>query len=290
LRKEFVSKKGNPFPAKTKVDADPLNQWVISRRAPLIVKDLSRDFRFKGLDIAAIEGKCFLISPLLVEGKVTGLVRICSPQPDIFDSEDQRLLESLVSLAGLSLENAKLFAETEKLAITDGLTKLLLRRPLLERLEEELRRSAERKSQLSCILLDIDHFKSVNDTFGHPAGDEVLRAIAAILKHNVRDVDFLGRYGGEEFMVLLPETPLEGSRLVADRIRQAVAARPFRLREQDRTITVSLGVAVYPQAASEMEGLIQKADEALYYAKEHGRNQVVDFTQLGGGSKKGKQG
>ena len=289
MREQFTSKEGIPFSDKTEVDADPLNQWVISRRTPLIVKDLARDFRFKGLDIAAIQSKCFLISPLLVEGRVTGVVRIASPEADAFDSEDQRLLESLVSLASLALENAKLFEETEKLAITDGLTKLLLRRPLLERLEEELRRSAERSSKLGCILLDIDHFKSVNDTYGHPAGDEVLRAISGILRQSVREVDLLGRYGGEEFMVLLPETDLEGARLVAERIREAVAARPFRLKDDDKTITVSLGISVYPDAADGMENLIQKADEALYYSKEHGRNRVTSWKDLGEGPKdKGK--
>ncbi len=191
------------------------------------------------------------------------------------DQEDGRLLESLVVLASLALENAKLYRETQDLAVTDGLTKLLLRRVLLEKLDQELHRAKDKDSPLSLVLLDIDHFKSVNDTYGHPAGDAVLREVAARVKRSVRDVDVCGRYGGEEFMVLLPQTPLEGALLVAERIREAVKAKPFELRGEERRITVSLGVAVYPLHSDNGRALIEASDEALYKSKENGRDRVT---------------
>ena len=201
---------------------------MIARGTTLIIRDLEKDFRFRGLETSGVAGKCFYISPLLSsQGQVTGLVRVEASEKDVLDTEDQRILESLVVLASLSAENAKLYRETQELAITDGLTKLLLRRPLMERLENEMERAVQSQSPLSFILIDIDHFKSVNDTYGHPVGDKVLREIAAMVKKRVRDVDLCGRYGGEEFAVLLPATDLKGALLVAERIREGVRNSPL---------------------------------------------------------------
>jgi diguanylate cyclase (GGDEF)-like protein len=237
---------------------------------------LEKDFRFRGLDMQTLKGRSFHLSPLLsTQGQVTGLVRAESVDREAMDQEDGRLLESLVVLASLAIENAKLYRETQDLAVTDGLTKLLLRRVLLEKLEQELLRAKEKEAPLSLVLLVIDHFKSVNDTYGHPAGDAVLREVAARVKRSVRDVDVCGRYGGEEFMVLLPQTPLEGALLVAERIREAVKAKPFELRGDERQITVSLGVAVYPVHSDHGRALIQAADDALYKSKENGRDRVT---------------
>jgi diguanylate cyclase (GGDEF)-like protein len=252
----------------------------MSRGTTLIIRDLEKDFRFRGLETSSLKARSFHLSPLLSsQGAVTGLVRVESPQKDAIDNEDQRLLESLVVLASLSTENAKLYRETQELAITDGLTKLLLRRQLLERLEDELKRAAQSGTPLSFILLDIDHFKAVNDTYGHPAGDKVLREIAQMVKKRVRDVDLCGRYGGEEFAVLLPATDLKGAKLVAERIREGVGREPFELRGESRRITVSLGISSFPGDAQEMEDLIERADEALYRSKERGRDRVTAFAE-----------
>jgi diguanylate cyclase (GGDEF)-like protein len=254
---------------------DALNAWVLARGTSLVIKDLEKDFRFRGLDMQALKGRSFHLSPLLsTQGQVTGLVRAESIQREAMDQEDGRLLESLVVLASLAFENAKLYRETQDLAVTDGLTKLLLRRVLMERLDQELVRARETEGTASLVLLDIDHFKQVNDTYGHPAGDAVLREVAARVKRSVRDVDVCGRYGGEEFVVILPQTPLDGALLVAERIREAVKAKPFELRGDERTITVSLGVAVYPQHADQGQSLIEAADSALYRSKENGRDRV----------------
>ena len=191
------------------------------------------------------------------------------------DKEDQNLLESLVALASLAFENARLYREAQELAVTDGLTRLMLRRPLMERLDLELKRAQEQGQPMSLVMLDIDHFKSVNDTYGHPAGDLVLREVAAVLRRSVRDVDLCGRYGGEEFVVILPQTPLDGAKLVAERVREAVAMRGFELRGERREITVSLGVATAPEHGMEARALIGAADEALYASKQAGRNRVT---------------
>lgn len=271
---------GTPFPPDTPAGGDPLNQWVISRGTTLIIRDLEKDFRFRGLETDCLKGKCFYISPLLSsQGQVAGLVRVEALDKDSIDNEDQRLLESLMVLASLSAENAKLYRETQELAITDGLTKLLLRRQLLERLEGELKRSAQTEVPLSFILLDIDHFKAVNDNYGHPTGDKVLREIAQLLKKRVRDVDLCGRYGGEEFAVLLPATDVKGAKLVAERIREGIRKELFELRGESKTITVSLGVASFPDDARTMEALIERADEALYRSKERGRDRVTAFNE-----------
>jgi diguanylate cyclase (GGDEF)-like protein len=280
LRKNAGSGPGAYEASKT-ASADPLNQWVISRGTTLIIRDLEKDFRFRGLETKGMLAKCFYISPLLSpQGQVTGLVRVEASQKDSLDTEDQRLLESLVVLASLAAENVKLYRETQDLAVTDGLTKLLLRRPLIERLEDEMSRAVQTETPLVFILADIDHFKAVNDTYGHPVGDQVLRDIAALMKKCVRDVDLCGRYGGEEFAVLLPATDLKGAKVVAERIREGVKARPFDLRGEQKVITLSLGVAVCPTDATQVEDLIQKADEALYRSKEAGRDRVTVFGEM----------
>ena len=280
LRRQIDHGAGAMLKPEQQAAEDPLNQWVISRGTTLIIRDLEKDFRFRGLETGGLNGKCFYISPLLSsQGQVTGLVRMEALDKDAIDNEDQRLLESLVVLASLSAENAKLYRETQELAVTDGLTKLLLRRTLLERLESELKRAGQTETPLSFILVDIDHFKSVNDTYGHPAGDKVLREIAQMVKKKVRDVDLCGRYGGEEFAVLLPATDLKGAKLVAERIREGVRKEAFELRGEKRSITISLGISSFPEDAREMEALIERADEALYRSKERGRDRVTAFSE-----------
>jgi len=275
LRRTLSLDGGAPYLAETTMQEDPLNAWVMAKGASLVIRDLEKDFRFRGLDMVKIRGRSFHLSPLLSsQGEVSGLVRIESTHREAMDQEDQRLVESLVVLASLAFENARLYREARDLAVTDGLTRLLLRRPLMERLEVELQRG-QQGTPMSLIMLDIDHFKAVNDTYGHPAGDAVLREVAAIVKRSVRDVDVCGRYGGEEFVVLLPLTPMDGALLVAERIREAVATKVFDLRGESRRVTVSMGVATAPGHGTRAMDLIATADEALYQSKQNGRDRVT---------------
>ncbi|HUF49709.1 MAG TPA: diguanylate cyclase [Longimicrobiales bacterium] len=172
--------------------------------------------------------------------------------------------------------------ELERLSISDGLTGLFNHRHIHELLNEEFERVARTKDCMSVAMFDLDRFKSVNDTCGHPAGDRVLVELADILRESARDIDRLGRYGGEEFMVLLPETCIEDAAVFVERVRREVARRPFDVgRTEPLHMTLSAGVATYPHDRIDtVETLVRLADEALYAAKSGGRDRVVRFDEL----------
>jgi len=138
---------------------------------------------------------------------------------------------------------------------------------------------------VSLILTDIDHFKSVNDTYGHPTGDAVLRGVAKILRDKARDTDIVARYGGEEFAIIMPETDAKGALVIAERIREAVKAEVFQTEMGPLKVTLSLGIATGPDYGYEKQQLIDLSDQCLYHAKRHGRNQSVTVAQMQGGKK-----
>jgi len=174
-------------------------------------------------------------------------------------------------IAGLNLR-----ARLEEESIRDGLTHLFNRRFMEIALERELRLAARRKGELSLLMLDIDHFKRFNDTFGHEAGDQILREVSEILRESVRTEDIVCRYGGEEFLVILPGMGAEASFHRAEDIRQRVSKMRLDFhREAPKEVTISIGVSTYPQAGQAVEELVRSADRALYSAKERGRNRVV---------------
>jgi diguanylate cyclase (GGDEF)-like protein len=165
---------------------------------------------------------------------------------------------------------AKANGRLEVLAVTDGLTGLKNRRAFQEKLQEEVRRVARYSASLSLLLLDVDHFKQFNDTFGHLAGDSVLRGVARLLEEMSRSTDFVARYGGEEFVILLPNTDKQGSLVLAEKVRMAVERSDWR----DRPISVSIGVATMAAANGDGMALVKEADAALYHSKKNGRNCV----------------
>lgn len=166
-------------------------------------------------------------------------------------------------------------AALEELAVRDPLTGLYNRRALLERLAQEIARSRRHGGVLSAVILDIDHFKAINDRYGHAAGDAVLFAVAAHFGDHVRSTDLVARYGGEEFVMLLPHTNREGAAAIAGRIVRAVAAEPIAIdRDEKAELTISAGIATYPEDGEDGDTLLKVADEALYAAKRAGRNQV----------------
>jgi diguanylate cyclase (GGDEF)-like protein len=170
-------------------------------------------------------------------------------------------------------------AQLERLSLTDPLTGLYNRRQLMTVLENELRRSARAGHEFAILMMDVDHFKTYNDAFGHQAGDDALIRVAAVLRSSLREVDFAARYGGEEFVALLPETGMERAAEVAERICEAVRREGF----QGEQITLSIGVASYPSQGVSLESLIASADGALYHAKRKGRDCVIraDWSQAG---------
>ena len=193
------------------------------------------------------------------------------------DPKDNEKFAILAHQFALALRRLKLYKDIETLAITDGLTGVYTRRYFIERFDEEIKRSLLRKSNLSLLMIDADHFKMVNDQHGHLAGDQVLKEISNIIQENVREIDIVGRFGGEEFCVVLPDTDMEGARLVAERIRKSAEKRVIKAYDSTLRVTLSIGLAIYPSDGKLLEELMDKADWALYRAKSQGRNCVVAF-------------
>lgn len=225
------------------------------------------------------------IVPLNRDGRVIGAIIVASPEPDRITQDEVHNLTDLGAVAATSLEIVWEIDEVTKRAITDGLTGLVNRRAFDEHLRRLLNETDRFGQPLALILADIDHFKRINDTWGHEAGDEVLRRVARKLVEGVRTVDVVARYGGEEIAILLPQTSLAGATDLADRLRHAVGAKPVKFKGEEIAVTISLGVASYPDAVPAREILFRSADRALYEAKRSGRNCVkaVPVSSSGGG-------
>ncbi|MEB3187761.1 MAG: diguanylate cyclase [bacterium] len=223
-----------------------------------------------------------LAVPVGVRGSVIGVVAVFDKEEGLgigtFNDHDQEILSSVARHAAASIENARLY----EMATVDALTKLYIRRHFEQRLTEEVRRAIRYQAPLSLMLIDIDHFKKFNDTYGHAVGDEVLRHVAGVIRRNVReDLDIPARYGGEEMLVLMPETVCEGGVMLAERVRAAIEATELRgPKGESLRVTVSIGVASLPGDALTEEDLMERADQAMYVSKREGRNRVTRFDEL----------
>ena len=219
--------------------------------------------------------------PLESDDRPLGLLALAGRRQMAMAQEDQHLLSSLADQVYIVLDNALLYRKVQVMAIHDELTGLYNFRHLRERLAEEFARARRHGLELSFILLDIDHFKAVNDRCGHQMGNVVLTQIVDVMHAQIRENDVPARYGGEEFAVILPMTGVEGAVQVAERLRAAIAARPFGNSDDPQRLTVSLGVTSYPAVpASAPDELITQADNALYAAKGAGRDRVRHVTEL----------
>lgn len=209
--------------------------------------------------------------PLVSEDKVMGTIWMLANE---FTEHDQAAATIFASQVAMSLENARLYQNVQQLAITDDLTGLYNRRGLMELGQREFDRARRFKRSLFAVMFDLDDFRNVNNTYGHAIGDEVLRELARRCEAVLRSTDVLGRYGGEEFCVLIPETDLPGAIDIAERLRLNVAARPFETRRADLQVTISLGVAALDAECQDLMELIDLADRGLYRAKRGGKNRV----------------
>ncbi len=253
---------------------DFADKWVAERKIPLLVRNSQTDSRFARGFFGPGE-RSFMALPLHLFGRLVGFVRASAPEPDRFKAGDLRGAELACTLAGVSMENIHLFEKVNELAIKDGLTGLYTHRAFQSRLEEEILRSARTKVPFSVIMADIDHFKSYNDTFGHQAGDAVLKAVAETIAGGVREIDFAARYGGEEFALVVTGAGRAQAAAAAENIRRSLEARSFNFGGKRSAVTASFGVAEFPAEASAAGQLVRAADERLYRAKQAGRNRVV---------------
>jgi diguanylate cyclase (GGDEF)-like protein len=224
------------------------------------------------------------IFPLTAGDRILGTL-VAGSRKKALDQDVLRMLEVMAIQAAQAVLRAQLFEQMERMATTDGLTSLLNHRTFQSKADEYLAQSKRYQRKVSLILTDIDHFKSVNDTYGHPTGDAVLRGVAKILRDKARDTDIVARYGGEEFAIIMPETDAKGAQVIAERIREAVKAEVFQTEMGPLKVTLSLGIATGPDYGYEKQQLIDLADQCLYHAKRHGRNQTVTVAQMQGGKK-----
>ncbi len=174
----------------------------------------------------------------------------------------------------LGIKRAILYQQVQELSVTDSLTGTFSRRHYLERFGEELERSRKFKYHFCCLMIDIDHFKDYNDRYGHLVGDAILKQIADRIKENIRQIDLMGRYGGEEFSIVLTETGKEDAKYVAERIRHAIEESSIKVYDEELRVTISIGISGFPVDGQNTRTLIEKADQALYKAKQTGRNRV----------------
>lgn len=214
----------------------------------------------------------YLIFPVRGHNHLLGYIGIKG-----LKEEDKDKFVILAQQFALALQRVKLYQEVERSAITDGLTGAHTRRYLMERLEEELARSKARQMSLSLLMVDVDHFKSFNDKYGHLVGDQILRSISLLIQENTREIDYIGRYGGEEFCVVLPDTDSEGGLFVAERIRKSIEEADIHAYDAKLKVTVSIGIASVPKDAENALELIDKSDWALYRSKKRGRNCITSF-------------
>lgn len=213
--------------------------------------------------------------PITYEGKLHGLLggHKCESE-HVWSTDNQNFLRQVADQLSTSVTTARLYKKVERQATTDGLTSLFNHRTGQEKLAEQLRIAERYQRNLCVVMMDVDHFKSINDTYGHPVGDTVLRSVAHIIKRDCRDVDIPVRYGGEEFLIVLPEVNSEGAQVVAERLRKTLGREVVTHEDIQLSVTASLGVACYPEDAENQHQLLELADKALYMSKRMGRNQV----------------
>jgi diguanylate cyclase (GGDEF)-like protein len=240
----------------------------------------------KKLRVVGMES--LLVLPLIAADTAIGSFTVAAHRPRAFGKDKREMLAVIANHVAVSLANAQMYGRMEAMATTDGLTGLVNHRTFQERFDEMLARAERSGSRQALLLTDVDHFKKVNDTYGHPVGDEVLRGVARVVREQVRKVDLAARYGGEEFAIVLEGTDLRGAKETAERIRTEVGKLVFQSAKGPFSVTLSLGIAVFGPDSNDgrdKKTLIANADQSLYHAKHNGRNQAVAWSDISSSGK-----
>lgn len=252
---------------------------TIRAKKPIYIPDTSKDNRYLYYKGCKPEEVTFLSVPLITEKdrRVVGVLNLSRSLTDPFRPQEIETVKAVSRQIAMAIENAHLYAQMRELSVTDELTGLYNRRHGGESLEREIQRASRFEQEFSVLMIDIDHFKHYNDCYGHAAGDLILKEFAHLIRKALRDVDYVARWGGEEFVVILPNTAHKGGLKVAEKIRRLVRNHPFlkRANEPKLTFTVSIGLAHFPANAMTATALVEAADKAMYAAKHDGRNRVV---------------
>jgi two-component system cell cycle response regulator len=247
--------------------------WVVDHRAPICLDDAEKDTRFVAAPKQGFRVRSIIAEPLWAGGDVIGVLSVSSAKRAAFSDEDTLLVRLLANCSVSPIENARL----RRLAVVDDLTLAFNHRYLLPRMREEMERCRRMGTPLSLALMDLDHFKRVNDRHGHIVGDRVLQGFVDRVRQNVRRIDVLVRRGGEEFILIMPSTSAREARTSAERIRKTVAEEPLDADGTPVPQTVSIGVATWDGVESP-ESLERRTDHAMYGAKHKGRNRVTVAT------------
>lgn len=249
---------------------EPIAGVVAQEGNPVLVTDIETDSRFQRQNRTAYRSKSFLCVPIKLDGDLMGVISVADKKTreGVFSKLDLKILCMITRQVAVAIETAKLYKELSYLSITDPLTNMFNYRHFAKTLDQEIKRLKRYPGDLCLLMIDVDDFKSYNDSFGHLAGDFLLKEVARILNENLRSVDIACRYAGDEFVIILPQTKIPQAEVVAEKIKQKVEEFPFK-----RKITLSIGVATYSNNLDRFE-LMLKADTALYDAKKHGKNRV----------------
>lgn len=221
-----------------------------------------------------------LVLPLQCAGEPVGTLVFAAERPGVLGKDQREMLGVIANQVAVSLENARMYDAMKAMATTDGLTGLTNRRAFNERFDEMLQRARRQGKSLTLMMTDIDHFKRVNDSYGHPVGDVVLKRVAQVVQSCVRKIDMAARYGGEEFALVLEHTDREGARQLAERVRVEVSRLSFSSDKGPFQCTLSLGMATFPLDGDASTELLEHADQSLYHAKHSGRNRAVAYVDL----------
>jgi diguanylate cyclase (GGDEF)-like protein len=255
-----------------------ISGMVLESGDPLLVEDIEKDPRIKKVNRPRYRTKSFVSVPIKIEDRLAGVLNLSDKiKGDAFDQHDLNIIEAFLSNVAIAIERSILHKQTEtlqKLSITDPLTGIYNRRYLNRRLSEEITRYNRYKHHFSFMMLDLDKFKQYNDTFGHIAGDNLIKNLGSIMEKSLRTIDIAARFGGDEFVAIFPQTPKGDAIQISNRLKEKI---DWSLREHnpEMPLSVSVGLATFPDDASSIMELIEKTDQALYLAKKGGGNRVV---------------
>lgn len=255
------------------VDLTPNLRIMRDNREPYLIHNLSEE---NWIDTDTTRwAKSHLGNPIIIKGKVAGFLILLSASPVFFKDEHVLRLQTFTDLAAVAIEKSHIFEQLDELSTVDSLTGIANRRHFFNLTEQEITRAVRYKRPLAALMLDVDNFKQINDSYGYGVGDDVLVEIARRCQHELRSVDLIGRYGGEEFSFVLPETDGNSALVVADRLQKVISSTPFSAYTEAFKITVSIGVTGFNPSIPSARALLDQADQALYRAKQSGRNKVA---------------